>query len=602
MATTLAQESPATVSATRRAPILGHLLALAAFLLAVLPTTAPGSLWTSDEGAMRLQAKLLAEGRGWTLERPFAELDPEGRSVPIADAAVAGDRYAPFAKHPLAAWVAAWFQGLAGDVGPILPSILATVVAAAAAARLAVAVGGPPRLTLWTVGLSGGFFFYSFSVLSHAIGVALAAVSAVGFLGSWTEGPARRWWLAAIGAALLGPFFRTELVLFAVAAGVVSIWVAWSERRPVVAASGLAVAAAGLAGGFLDRWWAASILPGSSPSTTVPGAHPDRVLRGALHAFVAVEHHGSWAWLEEYALVAALVVLAFVVRRDPRRRVALVGAVSAAIAASVWLLLSDPQPVWGLFVAFPTLVFGLVMVGREELRSRPAQVLVGIGVVFAVLVVLTVEPGGGGVQWGGRYLLPGAVVVVPVAVVAAVRRWELLGDVDRVLVAGALVVATGTLAIGGVAVLRQEGADSDAGAATIAALADAAAPRRPVVLSGLQHLGRHAWREVERVDFVLVPAALVGEYAARLGRAGVDELFVVDLAGQGDGRLAGTGFRPLRRLPSRHPGLVVTEFIGAGGASSPSPGPEKDHPISSADRGATSALKGSTSGPTGPAP
>ena len=83
----------------RSAPLWAHAFLLLIALLAILPFTETGPVWLADEGGMRLEAELLADGEPWALERPFADLDPEEITVPIESSTINGDRYTPFAKH-----------------------------------------------------------------------------------------------------------------------------------------------------------------------------------------------------------------------------------------------------------------------------------------------------------------------------------------------------------------------------------------------------------------------------------------------------------------------------------------------------------------------
>src|SRR5215217_2863163 len=64
-------------------PLRAHLAALAVVLLALVPLVGTSASFSTDEGAAIVQAHSLSDGRGWLVEHPLPEVDPEGFHYPL---------------------------------------------------------------------------------------------------------------------------------------------------------------------------------------------------------------------------------------------------------------------------------------------------------------------------------------------------------------------------------------------------------------------------------------------------------------------------------------------------------------------------------------
>src|SRR5205823_12516208 len=112
------------------APLAAHAVGLVFVLLALLPVVGTASQFSADEGAAVAQAVQLERGEGWTTAHPFPAVDPSGDAYPFELSVRRGDRYAPFAKHPIYPVLLAGAYRVAGRLGMLLLSIAGTVVAA----------------------------------------------------------------------------------------------------------------------------------------------------------------------------------------------------------------------------------------------------------------------------------------------------------------------------------------------------------------------------------------------------------------------------------------------------------------------------------------
>jgi hypothetical protein len=126
-----------------------------------------------------------------------------------------------------------------------------------------------------------------------------------------------------------------------------------------------------------------------------------------------------------------------------------------------------------------------------------------------VLAVLATEDyGGGGVQWGGRYLFLALPALVPVAVTAIEFAGRGIQARTATMVVAALVVGAGALTITSVRLLadRHEATDG-----VVAALAEAAVDvgpagdgGGPILFSSFSNVGRMAWETVEDTRYLLM--------------------------------------------------------------------------------------------------
>ena len=545
--------------------------ALLAVVLGVLAAwSAAGGQAVTDEGSVLAQADLLTRG-AWGRPVAFPVADPDGRFPAMENANVAGGREFPYVKHVTYPVVLAALSGPFGGAAASVVSSAGVWLAAVGAAlltRRGVPGRGrpdPAAVALWGTALLTPLVFDA--------GVAMAVGPAAGLVAMVATGlvvaadplvPLRRRWAAALTApvaAALAVLLRSEALLVVGALGasaVVAASVAMTRTRGIRAVgavrsagvtAGWLVAASGVLAYVLDGRLTARVLGAGGLAvftTSARGADPVAARVSAVWSSVlrpGFEDRGTRPLLLVVAAVCVVAAALLVRRRAAPRSVASC-AVGAAVAASlaVWW---SPGLVTGLVPAAPVLVGGLLLVRRGDLR-RPSLGVPLVAAGLAGLAILALSyPEGGGAEWGGRYLH----VVVPLVVPASVLGWSRAranaagaDGSDAAPVGGvtlmALVVVAGVLSLGALGTLAQL-RDRSATFLSVATPVLRAAPTdssdgRPVVVTDRTGLGRFAWRELDGVDLVTVPAGSRQDLrvvADRLDSAGRDRWSLVLAAG-----------------------------------------------------------------------
>ncbi|MGI9586078.1 MAG: hypothetical protein ACR2N7_10860 [Acidimicrobiia bacterium] len=496
-----------------RSSLVGHVLALAGVLLIALGLVMPSEVWSSDEGAIRLQAQVL-EGRSeWFLDRPFADIDPEGVTSPIQASTVSGDQFAPFTKHPVTPLVVAAMPGGAGGWQVVLPSILGSLLAATISALIAGWLHKPSRnYALWAMGLATPLFFYSFTVLHHTLGVAFAALAIAGAVRFATE-RSRVWLFASALSIFALPFVRREGLLLAgaLAVGVVVAHVFGGVARRISLA-GMYVVAGGMgavANDALARGLAGqpSVIEGDRAFWSV-----ERIVQSFGSGLTAFDGIVTAAAAFVFLYVVGTILLCWVLVADPSNiRKHLLYAATAVVGIAGIIFISRPS-LSGAVVAMPWIV-GALIAAKRSLRTNPLiRFLVVSGLLYVVAVLVTQERHAGGAQWGGRYLMLALPALVPVAVV--VLRQAIDGVPKRSLrattvVAGAILIMTVVTSVSVLNAGRQTVASANVQwSMASATVGEDGAGHRAVLLSPDSQLGRFGWSEVGAIDFFMIPSDL----------------------------------------------------------------------------------------------
>jgi MFS family permease len=513
-------------------PLWAHAAALGVVLVLLAPLSRPVDLWTADEGAVRLQVEALAEHGTWSLPRPLIELDPDGVTVPIHDAAIVGDRYVPFSKQPASPTIMAWFQAPLGRAWAIAPSLVSVIVAAYLTGRLAGRFGrGNGPLALWTVGLFSPMFLYGFTVLGHTAATAVAAGLLVAVTAAMSG--SRVMWFVALAASLAGPLLRSEAVIFAGAVSAVVVVSAIRSRRRASAIWGAACGGAAIAGLGLNLFL--QVLIGDDVATTVAGGEAGFIDRVASGIFDATVRPDADATVTAVLLVFAIAVLGLLVvslRRDPARWPVHVALAAIAVAAAVGTIWLATPIVWGIFVAMPVLVFGLASIDRRMLADPNARFLLSVSVLYAAGVFITQVEGAGGHQWGGRYLMLLLPAIVPVVVAAAVAtvgssaRWSRAAAVTAVVVVALVCTGLSWRALRDVRLASSLLSETIGEALEEAG--DAGDGDGPVLVSSVVQIGRQGWRHVIDNRFVMVPEDDLPGYVDEVAASPLSTLVVVD--------------------------------------------------------------------------
>ncbi|MGH9085167.1 MAG: hypothetical protein ACRDYW_06905 [Acidimicrobiales bacterium] len=327
----------------------------------------------------------------------------------------------------------------------LLLPMLGGLACALGARRLARQVGGEPGWNVfWVVGLGSPIALYSLDLWEHVVGVA-AIVWAVSLLVDAAASPTPE--RAAVGAgALLGlaATMRTEALVYTlVAVGVACVARLVHDRRAWPAVRQGVGAVLGFAAmwganraleeavGGLSRTVRASDTASATAEDAV-GQLGDRVQEALVTSF-GVKGATTASWL----LGAGILVVLALGWRSHRRGDRTMALTCVGLAGLVYLLgaISDLGFVPGMVPAFPVIA-GLAIVRPSGAGRTVLWVaLSALPVVWAFQYL-----GGAGPQWGGRYVLPSAVLLGTLALVGLEQH----PDVRRALVG----LAAGVTALG----------------------------------------------------------------------------------------------------------------------------------------------------------
>jgi hypothetical protein len=511
-------------------PLWQHALALAVVLLALSPLLAGTGLFSGDEGAALAQAELLVEEHGWGFDVPRADLDPQGVVGPFDRADVVTG--APFAKHPAYPVLLVPFVALGGTAGAKLASLLGAVLASVAAALMGRRLRpGIERPVLWISGLASPLLFNGWVVIAHTLAAAGCGFAALLVLDVLTERPRWRHVVGVAALMLATVLLRNEAVLFGVALAAGAIGLAALRRSVALGWMGSGVLAGTVTGYLLDSFLTGLVASPEPPFVVGQTLGSSNYIAGRVFPTVqtmimpvrgAVD---GWDLLTVLALVLA-VGAAVTLRRKPEDRAGITLMAVLAAAAGLIRLLGPPTAVPGLLTAFPLLPVGWVLLTRPRMR-RPAMVLLGsTTVLFVGAVLATQYETGGTAEWGFRYAAAALPLMIPMAVVGLADAGRRLDTGLRVVLVGALVVLSGSMAALSFRVLDHQhrlGVDAVAVVEDVRAASD-----RPVVVTSYLPLGRMAWAEIlSGEDWTLTDEdGEVEELAERLVEDGGDIVLV----------------------------------------------------------------------------
>lgn len=510
-----------------QAPLVMHVAALALVLVALLPLVGNQATSSSDEGLAALQARSLSSGHGWFISHPFPEADPSGRNFPF-DGTRGAKGITAFAKHPLHALVLSVADRVGGATAMVGLSIAGTIAAAGLSALIARRMSPVlSRPTLWVVGLASPLLFDAYILLAHSLAAALAALAVLSALVA-IERKSALVALAVVPCVALGVFLRTETVLLGAALAVAAAVVGF--RRPHWPA--LCVAASALVAAFgalrVEHAWTLRLIGHSVPGVAFGDAGPTR-------SFLYERVYGAaLTWLRPsigpgvpLARIALVLVafmagcLGWAIRRvDGDGSRVPVYAVLASLAATTAFLVDKTNNVGGLLIAFPVGVAGALALRRATLASTASRVAAITFAVFAVLVTATQGVGGGGAEWGGRYLAIGIPVATPVLLLALAGARARVSRVHWRFVAGSLAVCSLALGLMAVSSLHRYHRDTQFVMDLIEQVAPGNAGERPVIVTTTPWVPRLAWASFDRTRWLLSDSQGLADLLHRVVGAG----------------------------------------------------------------------------------
>ena len=514
-----------------------------AVLLGIALLTDPNHLAITDEGVVLSQAESVRQGE-WGLDLPFPDLDPDRQWSPLVNTTTNAEQYFPYVKHAAYPLLVAGARAALGPAGPLVVSALGVWAAAMAGAFLARRVRpGLETPTLLLLALGSPMVFDVGVVMAHGLGAACVGWLVLAAL-HWSD-RGRPATLAALATlAVATTMIRSEgLLAVGALAGALLLDSHRAHRResaeerpgaaqrPLLA--GVVLGVAGVGAYLVDGRIAARVV-GDGGLTPFVIANDTGLIEGRAGALwtsmlrLSYSRPNALAMLGLLLAATALVVAAVRLRRaghGPRHRdPAVVALLCVAAGCSAVAAVAGTGLVPGLFIAFPVLPAGLVLLERADLRSSTARICLTTCVLTALAIWATSYEVGGGAEWGGRYyriLLP---IVTPFALLGLARAFERLRAADhRRAVAAVTVVCVAMSASALVAQAeRRDGARSTVEHGVPAALAagDPGDGGAPVVVSQFPGLGRFGWAELERMRLLtLTEADEVAHVAQRLAVA-----------------------------------------------------------------------------------
>lgn len=548
-------------------PLWCHALCLAGLLVALAPFLGLDDTFVIDEGAYAIQVRSLDEG-SWEYTYAAQTFDEEGRWMPLSKSTQSERGWFPYVKHPTYVVALLAATRVAGDVlGLHLLGVLGALGVAVAAWLVAGEVDRRASRGAFWIAASGPVAVNAFLMWAHAPSAALGGFATLAAV-RLTRAVRARHLALLLACVVAGVLVRAEGLLFAIALALGLLVAGWKERSWTARAGvpGLCVAAAGGAA-FLEQRWRSAVIGSAYPTqgfregAALPvGSGGDSL---GLVDWVEGRIDGAWHSLfqgsfnENLGIVLVAVALVFLayaawtarrLRPGWQRDVELALAVALALYVIRFVTGSNESMI-GLFAAWPVVLLGLALFRRAGHR---AEVVLPVTVAaFLLAVVATQYRGGGGFEWGGRFLSPS---LVPMAVLACVGvRRSLLAERrparQTLVLLSALAVVPTLAGLFLVGTARHRNGE----------LIDEVTAGDPkLVVTNVVGLAPFGWRTYPDVGWMVAPPSEFGEIAARLEAGGVGEVTVMGPARLDPADLAPyTGVEDVTGPEARRRGLSI---------------------------------------------
>ncbi len=438
-------------------PILvwaGHSVLLLLILGSMMLMIGRG-VYTIDEAAYRFQARIAEQGE-WGLPYPTDQMVEQTVGAPLTNSELGRESWYPAARHPAYVQVIGSAERLLGFYGPILFSIVGVLMAAIGIERISRWLGGiPPWLGFWATGLAGPAAFHGMLAWAHAPALGQMAIGLSTLL---VAHPSNRQGALVGAAGVAGSVLLRGDAPIMVAGIVAALAVASRQQRHYLRLAILVASTSAMALG-ISRMWHDGVVDPSATSGAGSGRSVD-LGRYAHTAFEIILSPG----ISGVGTLRVVSVLLFAVAigwlRRHREEGLPVARVLAFVAAAAAVIGSIEIASYGaLLPAFPLLAVGLPAIGfgldkPEKRRNGPdpsdrreKHLVLAIAAVIGICgpIVASVS-GGGGLGWGGRYVLLSMVAVIPLTVSGCASLWKQAGT--RPLLVAALV-ATAAVQVSG---------------------------------------------------------------------------------------------------------------------------------------------------------
>jgi hypothetical protein len=397
-------------------------------LFALAQLTDPGGYLSTDVGGKTATIQVIVDDgpRMPDLGYWAEEFDDDGSLYPMWSTARIDGAWVNVSTLPML-YVAAPLWRVGGARLAILIPVLGTVLAAAGAAALARRLDGDRRqqaLVFWLVGLASPATVYALDFWEHSLGLALIVWGVVATLDASATSRVAPWLPVAGGVAFgAAASMRQEALVYGFIAGVALLIRLLFRGRPLLAVlrgAGLAVGTAvGLAANAALEWWVfGTTLRAGRGGGTAAAAGTDLVVRAkeaVVTGIAPMAGTNSSALLLAGVLAGLLLFLAIEAHKSAgEQRVIWVGLGAVALLVALDLLIDGLRFIPGMLATTPLAAFGVVRGWQPGIR----RIVTFIALGALPVVWLTQFPGGASAQWGGRYTLPSAIMLLVVAVVA----------------------------------------------------------------------------------------------------------------------------------------------------------------------------------------
>lgn len=501
--------------------------ALAVILTAVMLMAGPG-VFTIDEHAYRFQTELVEQGV-WGLRYPTAEVFDQKLGAPLSNSELGDTKWYPAARHPAYIHLLRAGSVVSPHYGPILVSIIGVLLTAVGIEHVARWLGRVPRWSaFWFAGLGSPAAFHGLVSWAHAPALGLVAVGLALVLRS---SPRQLLTTVLAVAALAGAILlRSDGPVAAAAIG--GGLLVGSRRDPAnlyrfgVAGVGGVV---GLAGSLV--WHGSVVEPG-----TIAGAGTGRSFDVSRYVLTFLEiflYPGTGLAVLRVIAVGLFATALLWYRRVGHAGGPAIGALAILATAFGLVGAVASGPYGSLLPAAPLIVIGtLGLTVGADVRSRPmssdpgngplseqesggdrlpagedrlwrsrAMMLATMATVAMVIPVLATLSGGGGLGWGGRYVLLALAPLVPLAMAGAATLWRT--PATRAVVVGAVAVTAAIQVSGGRTLVTHHQLSADAPDSLAEDLA-ALQPEFEVLATSDPRIGRVAAEQASTAPLISV--------------------------------------------------------------------------------------------------
>lgn len=486
---------------------------------------------SADEGAAMVQAESIASSDSWIVPHPVPEVDPDMQWYPLENSTWGTDGAAPFAKHPVYAYVVALSFAGFGSAGPFVVSMVSAVLAAVAAALLLTERREHRVWVVLSTVLATPLFFNGLFVAAHA----MSALMCVLLVGSVVRAPRRPiFGVVALASALVLCQLRTEGAILVLAVGLVGAMVSLQRRTwwqsLVLPGAALVVVASSVLRSALQRAVIGEAQPSPVPSIVESSGFLTDRWNGFVTTVLQPDIVGGHplAILGVMGMVSGSALIVLASRKEvPDNGKAVFGALLATIGLALRLYDRPVGLVPGLVPAAPWVVAAIASV-RTPFGFTRQWFAPAVAALSCAGILATQYGRGGTAEWGWRYAALVFPLTVPLFVDGASTAWARLGrtNVAPIVLACALISVVGIVGMQ-VATIRQA---HDVTSAFKSTLGDSAATNglvRPVVLADSGVVARLVGQDFADYRFLLVPTDELAQAVIRLGEAGESRVLLI---------------------------------------------------------------------------